>query len=218
MLDGKLCNFMTNTSSTQSCYICKAKPLEMNNLELVSHKSPNIENYGFGISPLHSWIRFLECCLHISYRLAFKTYQARGDNKSLLENKKKELIEKLGKEIGILVDQPKPGSDSSNDGNSARVFLRNPALTARLTGLDENLLRRFNVILTTLSCSYRVNAARFDRYARETAELYVQLYGWYYMPPSVHKVLIHGGEIIKSALLQLGQLSEEAQESKNKDF
>ena len=38
------------------------------------------------------------------------------------------------------------------------------------------------------------------------------------MPASVHKLLIHGDEIIKHALLPIGQLSEEAQETKHKDF
>ena len=35
------------------------------------------------------------------------------------------------------------------------------------------------------------------------------------MPPSVHKVLIHGGEVIKYSILPIGQLSKEA---KNKDL
>lgn len=38
------------------------------------------------------------------------------------------------------------------------------------------------------------------------------------MPPSVHKILIHGPEIVVNALLPIGQLSEEAQEARNKDF
>ena len=37
------------------------------------------------------------------------------------------------------------------------------------------------------------------------------------MPPSVHKVLIHGGEVIRHAILPIGQLSEEALEARNKD-
>lgn len=36
------------------------------------------------------------------------------------------------------------------------------------------------------------------------------------MPTSVHKVLIHGKEIIQFLLLPIGQMSEEAQESCNK--
>ena len=38
------------------------------------------------------------------------------------------------------------------------------------------------------------------------------------MPTSVHKLLIHGAEIVKYALLPIGQLSEDAQESRNKDI
>lgn len=37
------------------------------------------------------------------------------------------------------------------------------------------------------------------------------------MPQSVHKILIHGGKIINTAILSIGQMSEEAQEARNKD-
>lgn len=39
-----------------------------------------------------------------------------------------------------------------------------------------------------------------------------------FSPPTVHKVLIHGAEIIRSFLVPIGQLSEEALEAGNKDF
>lgn len=38
------------------------------------------------------------------------------------------------------------------------------------------------------------------------------------MPISVHKLLIHGPEIIASVLLPIGQLSEDAQKARNKDI
>lgn len=38
------------------------------------------------------------------------------------------------------------------------------------------------------------------------------------MPPTLHKYLIYGPEIISSAFLPIGQLTEEAQEARNKDF
>lgn len=38
------------------------------------------------------------------------------------------------------------------------------------------------------------------------------------MPPTVHKILIHGSIIVKNAMVPIGELSEEAQESKNKDI
>ena len=38
------------------------------------------------------------------------------------------------------------------------------------------------------------------------------------MPPTVHKLLIHGADISKEAILPVGQLSEDALESRNKDI
>lgn len=38
------------------------------------------------------------------------------------------------------------------------------------------------------------------------------------MPASVHKILIHGADVISVSLPPIGMLSEEAQEARNKDF
>lgn len=38
------------------------------------------------------------------------------------------------------------------------------------------------------------------------------------MPVSVHKLLIHGSDIIKNAIVPIGQLSEDAQEANHKYF
>lgn len=38
MVDNKICNVITNTTSAMRCYICNAKPTEMNNLDLVNSK------------------------------------------------------------------------------------------------------------------------------------------------------------------------------------
>lgn len=39
---------------------------------------------------------------------------------------------------------------------------------------------------------------------------------WYYMIANVHKILLHVATVIREAILPIGQLSEEAQESRNK--
>ncbi|KAK2583955.1 hypothetical protein KPH14_001214 [Odynerus spinipes] len=41
---------------------------------------------------------------------------------------------------------------------------------------------------------------------------------WNHMPPTVHKVLIHGEKIIESFILPIGKFSEETQEVLNKVF
>lgn len=76
-----------------------------------------------------------------------------------------------------------------------------------------------HIILQALSSGIMIDAEKFGNYALETAKLYVEKYKWYYMPSSVHKILIHGKSIINHfAILPMGQLSEDAQESRNKDY
>ena len=99
----------------------------------------------------------------------------------------------------------------------AHRFFSDLAPSADLTGLDKTLIHHFAIILQTISCRFAVNTAAFDVYVMDTARLFVSLYGWYYMPASVHKIL-HGSEISLAALLPIGQLSEEAQEARNKDL
>jgi len=78
--------------------------------------------------------------------------------------------------MGLLVDGPKPGgSGTTNDGNTARRFFSDPALSADITGLDKTLSRRFAIILQTISCGFAVNAAALDDYAMDTARLFVSL-------------------------------------------
>lgn len=46
----------------------------------------------------------------------------------------------------------------------------------------------------------------------------IETYSWFYLPVTVHKILLHGSQIISSFLVPIGQLSEDAQESRNKDI
>ena len=71
------------------------------------------------------------------------------------------------------------------------------------TGVDKDLIKRFAVVLQVISSDRDIKADSFNQYALETAKLFIQKF---YLPASVHKVLIHGSQIIKSALLPIGQL------------
>ncbi|XP_046391919.1 uncharacterized protein LOC124160190 [Ischnura elegans] len=119
--------------------------------------------------------------------------------------------------MGLIVDIPRPGSGNTNDGNTARRFFNSPKLAASLTGVNEDLINRFSIILKTLSSGLPLNDVAFSQYCLRTAELYVELYPWYYMPTTVHKVLMDGSDISKKLILPLGELSEEALEARNKD-
>lgn len=105
--------------------------------------------------------------------------------------------------------RPNVGSGNTNDGNTARRFFTNSELSAAITGIDKRIIIRFRVILQTISSNYAIKEDKFEEYCKETDKLHVTLYPWY-MPTTIHKILIHGPEVVKSALILIGMLSEEA--------
>lgn len=219
MIDNKICNILTDNKSSMRCYLCGASPKEMNNLNLVQEKDIKEEHLSFGISSLHCWIRCFECLLHISYRINIKTWAVTSEeNKREVEKRKKALQAAFRAKMGLLIDIVKQGKGTSNDGNTARKFFADSQLSADITGLDKNLITRFSVILQAIASGKKIDIIKFKTYAFETAKLYVSLYPWYYMPVSVHKLLIHGSTIIKHAIVPIGQLSEDAQEANHKYF
>ena len=78
------------------------------------------------------------------------------------------------------------------------------------------MIKRLAVILNPLQSLEQVDSERFGKYAMETAEMLVLHYPWFYMPASIHKLLIHGATVIETLLLPIGMYSEEVQESRNK--
>lgn len=220
MIDGKICTYLSEAKSNAACYLCLAKPTEMNNLNTVTSKIVSPGVYAFGLSSLHARINVMECLLHISYRLDFKKWSARGENyQELLQTRKKLIQDRFKDDLNLLIDIVKQGSGTTNDGNTARKFFEFPDKTAAITGLDEDLIRRFAVILQAITSGEVIDVPKFKEYTKITAEKYVELYNWYYMSSTVHKILIHGADIIAgNAVVPIGSLSEEASEARNKDF
>lgn len=218
MVDGKVCNAATDTKSTSQCYICGSTSKDFNNLT----KNLNISSTAieFGLSVLHTRIRIFESILHLAYKLPVKKYREKRteEEKELEGHTKKHIQERFRKETGLLVDMPKANFGNTNDGNTSRRFFENPQLSAEITKVDFQLIYRLKVILETISSGHKIDIQQFDEYAMDTAKLYVELYGWHPMTPTMHKILIHGSVIIKNALLPIGQLSEEAAEARNKHF
>lgn len=219
MIDGKICNSVTGTKSALRCYICGLTSKDFNDLKKSFESNCKEEHYQFGLSVLHNWIRFFETLLHIAYKLPIKKWQARSqEDKNIVETRKKEIQKEFKQKLGLLVDKPKPGYGSTNDGNTARRFFYNAETSAEITGCSLQIIKRFHIILQTIACGYEIDIEKFKKYTYDTAKKYVEEYPWYPMPTTIHKILLHSPEIISAALLPIGQLSEEAQESVNKEF
>ena len=141
------------------------------------------------------------------------------------QKKFEETIKYIQKELrgkmGLLVDIPKPGYGTTIDGNTASRFFDQSAVASSIAGIAEQLIMHLNVILQTILCRYAVDVQSFRKYAKATAEEYVNRdvdqCPWYNMPSNLHKLLIHLVDI-KSAVLPVGIFSEEALEARNKDF
>lgn len=215
MIDGKVCNAATDTSSTMRCYICGQTSKDFN--KLIVAEEVNEEALKFGLSILHARIRFFESLLHLSYKLPLKKWQARtAEDKKIVKETKEKIQTTFKEEMGLLVDIPKPGFGNTNDGNTSRRFFADPECSSRITGINIGLIKRFKVILEVISSGNSIDVGKFGAYAHETAEMYTNLYGWHPMSPTIHKTLMHGAKVISTAILPIGQLSEEAAEARNK--
>lgn len=219
MVDGKVCNAATDTASTLRCYICGQTSKNFNELKKVDDSQLNTEALTFGLSILHARIRFFESLLHVSYKIPLKKWRITSqEEKAVVEENKKNIQKRFRDEMGLLVDIPKSGYGNTNDGNTSRRFFADAETSASITGINIDLLKRFRVILEVISSGHEIDHDKFETYTQSTARLYIDLYGWHPMSPTVHKVLMHGGSIIAHAILPIGQLSEEAAEARNKHF
>lgn len=217
MIDNKVCNALTETTSAMRCYLCRSTSKDFNDIDKIL-KQPIIEDHlKFGLSTLHCWIRCFEFLLHLSYKLGICKWQARTEEEKKSVNGRKEHIQ-IGfkKSLGLNVDKPKAGSGTTNDGNTARRFFEEYQKSSAITGVDADIIHHFYNILQTISCGYAICTHSFRQYALQLAKQIVCKYPWYNMPTLIHKLLIHGPEIIDSSLLPIGQMSEDAQESCNK--
>lgn len=205
MVDAKVCNAATSTTSTMRCYICGATSKEFNDLNV--RKTVDIDAIQFGLSVLHARIRFFEGILHLAYKIPVKKWQLRSENdKGIVKNKKVEIQTKFREQMGLLVDVPKAGFGNTNDGNTSRRFFANPGIAAEITGVDLNLIKRLKVILEVISSSYKVDLKKFALYGYETAKTYIDLYPWHPITPTMHKILIHSATVMENALLSIGLL------------
>lgn len=87
---------------------------------------------------------------------------------------------------------------------------------AQILEIDEKLIINLQTILISLASQLPLDIVKFERLCNETAELYVEKYFWAPMTPTLHKILIHGADIVRNMPLPVGQMSEEAAEARNK--
>ena len=71
--------------------------------------------------------------------------------------------------------------------------------------------------LCVLSCKHPIDPDKLEIYCKDTFKTYVTHFKWYPMSAAVHKMIVHSHQVVRDKPVPIGLLSEEAQESRNKD-
>ena len=97
-----------------------------------------------------------------------------------------------------------------------KIFFNNIEVVSEIRGLNKNLLYKLSIIVKTLNSGFEIDIENFERYCKQTADLFVLHYEWYFMPISMHKMLFHSSQIILKMPITIGASSEEALEACHK--
>ena len=84
--------------------------------------------------------------------------------------------------------------------------------------MNINVIKRLHTVLRAISSGFELDFNKFQEFCQETIRLILMDYSWYILPPSVHKMLVHGPEISQIMDLPIGFYSEESQEAQNKEI
>ena len=100
----------------------------------------------------------------------------------------------------------------------ARRAFNNASIFASIVGVDEEIIIRLRTILRALCSGYNLNIEAYKKFCENTGDILVRQYGWYVLPPTVHKLLEHSYAIAERLKLPIGSYSEEAQEAQHKEL
>ena len=222
MLDVKAKNAVTDTSSALRCFVCNATSAHFNDINNISTKFPTKEEtlaFG-GICDLHAWLRGFDAINNLSDKLEVKKWKViKKEDKEKVEARKKKRQAEFKTELNLNVDVPRSGgAGNSNTGNVARDAFQDEEVFARITGVDKNLIHRIHVMLIVINTDQVINLEAFKAYGLATAKLWIDLYAWFNMPPTMHQLFFHAWESIRLSTLPLSFFSEQSLESCNKYF
>ncbi|CAL4125291.1 unnamed protein product [Meganyctiphanes norvegica] len=224
LIDPSIASPITGSNAALDCHLCASKPnpfdqAQLNAAALRPPRPVNPESFKYMLSPLHAWVSCFECLTHLSCFLPQDSWTAGADINMRVSQRKADIQRGFRKQLGLIIDKPRSGcAVSVNDANTAIKAFHSEAAFARICGLDQGLIHRFKVILTTLSCDYEIDYEEFGQYCQTTAELFNALYHWFHVPLAVHKILHHGESMASEVILPIGMMSEEAQKARNKGY
>ena len=100
----------------------------------------------------------------------------------------------------------------------AKTAFDNPEIFSEITGFPLDLLKDLSFLLTTLRCGKKVDANLYDIVAKNWLRKFHSdcNLNWNWLSPSVHVILVHGADLIRTLPCAPGLSSEEVAEATNK--
>ena len=141
-----------------------------------------------------------------------------SEQKESVKERKTIIQRRFREELSLFVDMPKQGFGNTNDGNSARRAFEQSNTFSEVSGVDVDIISRLKTVLKAVCLGYDLDSSSFQQYCNETADKVLSEYNWYFISPTVHKLLDHGLQIANSLELAIGVYSEESLEALNKEI
>ncbi|XP_065680547.1 uncharacterized protein LOC136094512 [Hydra vulgaris] len=163
------------------------------------------------------------------------------DEKRLVANRETRVKQEFREQLGLIVDQRRDGgAGTTTTGNVARKAFQNPALlsiwrnsnldiciflpifftfleiVARICDVPVKLVENLGTLWSALASGYAIDPDKFGVLCEETEKIYFDHVKWYWLSPTIHKVLKHGKQIIEACVLPIGMTNEEPGEANNK--
>ena len=103
--------------------------------------------------------------------------------------------------------------------NTARAIFENSKIASEILGIEEDLIEGLGDIWTLINLGIPINPEMFGNFCKKWVELYKNSsISWFWITPTLHKILYHGQSVIEHFPIPIGWLSEEAAEASNKTF
>lgn len=221
LVDMKVANVLAKQKGSQRCFICSKTPREFNMLLEFLPTDDELCQYGF------SQTHFIINCFKFLLKLASKDihgvrfYKSNASVKAKIEARLKEILAALEAEFHIKFEQVKAdGFGSTTTGNVCRKAFAKPEVLAEILRLDVELVTNFATIISLLHSLEDIDIDKFEELCTATHRFFGPggKYHWYYLSPTVHKVLAHSRQIMAILPLSPGYFSEEGAEAHNKYY
>jgi hypothetical protein len=176
----------------------------------------------FNVQPLHAILQVFRLLMNLAKRGNIHKFSKTGTNQreredAQVKQREENIKTKIRERYGVVIDEPKSGgAGTSTTGGVVRKLFKDPEGLAEILNLDKDFVNRLTNILRILNQKHPVKEHEFEKYCEETYKMYCDLYNWYFMPPTLHKILKHSSAVMKTLPMTIGEMSEESAESTNR--